>query len=144
MVQLRPGIQYKGPLTPWSREELLLWDYYHRPLDAFSLQFQKAVVLIRPVLLQFATALRRVPRHDTLFCLSAETSFAELRGAPTTVPAAAALAHQSTSALTSEQIRIRFGAAQAGWDQPAQHTIAMCVLRPVLDCIQAGIWKHVV
>ena len=31
LVQLRPGIQYKGPLTPWTREELLLWDYQHRP-----------------------------------------------------------------------------------------------------------------
>lgn len=138
LVRLGPGAQYNGPLTQWTWEELLLWEHHHRPLDAFSLTIQQVVALDPPLPLKFAKTFLRLPRHDALYCLSAETSFADLQGRGTL----AAPAGQAVASLTSEQMRVRFEASLAAWTRPAECTVAVSVPQPILNCIRLGLWKH--
>lgn len=133
LVRLGPGAQYSGPLTQWTREELLLWEHHHRPLDAFSLTIQQVVALEPPLPIKFAKSFRRLPRHDTLFCLSDESSFADLQGCTL---------GQAAATLTSEQMRVIFEASLAAWTRPAECTVAVSVPQPILNCIRLGLWKH--
>lgn len=44
-VAVRPRQTYAGALTPFDREERLLWAYFRKPLDAFSLRIDKVLAL---------------------------------------------------------------------------------------------------
>ena len=35
-VKVKFGSEYRGPLTNWSQEDFMLWEYYGCPLDAWS------------------------------------------------------------------------------------------------------------
>lgn len=45
IASIAPGREYHGPLTMWTKEELLLWEHVGRPRDAFSVNIRAAVFL---------------------------------------------------------------------------------------------------
>ena len=58
VVRVSSGCEYSGPLTQWSRQEIYLWRYLRRPLDAFSLRIQGVVRLDPPLVVHAGERLR--------------------------------------------------------------------------------------
>ena len=49
LVSVAPRSEYRGPLTPWSKEEFLMWRALDQPYDAFSVRVIGVVLLEPPV-----------------------------------------------------------------------------------------------
>ena len=48
LMRCRAGVQHTGPLTNWTREESVLWEYWRRALDGFSFVVEEVGFLRQP------------------------------------------------------------------------------------------------
>ena len=49
LIAVRDGIGFQGLSTSWSDEAFLLWEYYKRPRDAFTLNIVSVFKLAEPI-----------------------------------------------------------------------------------------------
>ena len=105
LVAVAPGRVCNGILTPWNREERLLWDYHEQRLDMMSVCVKAAWRLQRPLLVMTAKNQRR---HGDPSKVAGSSSAVTAATHPFFIPTMTVL-HETSALVNGEGTAETFG-----------------------------------
>ena len=131
IVNVARGLQYEGPLTPWTDEEELLWENLGRPQGAMSLRIKQSVRLQRAAIVQRPAHLK-IPIWSPVAAASGvHLSGFDLKD-PGRVP------QILEEAGLSKALQVSADELSAFLCEP----VCLAVPPVILELIRKGVWSH--
>ena len=139
LVSASQGKEIDATLTALHSEEELLWDYFFRPLDAYSMMIESAIVIAVPVVVGGAAKGRTKCRCQ----------FASLIAPPLDIGALTGYAaHRDWSPedpaplLDASQIQRHLGVDDVAWRVLSSHVPFLYLPMPLLQLLASRRWSY--